>query len=212
MEVLLAAACGVAVISRKVSGDVAEELAELEALGLLELVAEVVSGHAMSLVDDDQIPARTCASCARRSHRETADPSARSAAGDARRAEAPRSGLAELRGEELEGEPELQIRSPSSTGRQAAGRDDQAALQVTAEHQLLDVEAGHDRLAGAGVVGEQEPQRGPLDQLTVDGLDLVRERLKIRRVTASIGSNRPAILIRSASAASLKVAASAVRS
>ena len=65
---------------------------------------------------------------------------------------------------------------------QTAGRDDQAALQVAAEHQLLDVEAGHDRLARAGVVGEQEAQRGSLDQLAVDGLDLVGERLKIARM------------------------------
>ena len=62
---------------------------------------------------------------------------------------------------------------------QPAGGDDQAPLQVTAEHQLLDVQARHDRLARAGVIGEQKPQRGPLDQLTVDGLDLVRERLKL---------------------------------
>ena len=33
-----------------------EQLAELEALGLLELAAEVVGAHAVGLVDDDQVP------------------------------------------------------------------------------------------------------------------------------------------------------------
>ena len=88
----------------------------------------------------------------------------------------------ELPGQQLEGEAELLPQLVLPLLDKPAGRDDQAALQVTAEHQLLDIEAGHDRLARAGVVGEQEPQRGPLDQLAVDGLDLVRERFKIRRV------------------------------
>ena len=38
---------------------------------------------------------------------------------------------------------------------------------------------GHDRLARAGVIGEQEPQRGPAEQLAVDSLDLVRQRLQV---------------------------------
>ena len=40
-----------------------------------------------------------------------------------------------------------------------AGADDQAALQVPSDHQLLDQQAGHDRLAGAGIVGQEKPQR-----------------------------------------------------
>ena len=52
-------------------------------------------------------------------------------------------------------------------------------MHVAAEHQLLDVEPGHDRLAGTGVVGEQEPQRRARQQLAVDGLDLVRQRLDV---------------------------------
>ena len=41
-------------------------------------------------------------------------------------------------------------------------------------------EPGHDRLAGAGVVGEQEPQRLARQHLLVDRGDLVRERLDER--------------------------------
>ena len=70
-------------------------------------------------------------------------------------------------------------------------------------HQLLDVEAGHDRLAGARVVGEQEAQRLAGQHLAVHGLDLVRQRVDLaRRCTASIGSNRWASWMRRASAAS----------
>ena len=65
---------------------------------------------------------------------------------------------------------------------QAAGADDQAALQVAADQQFLDEQAGHDRLAGAGIVGEQEAQRLARQHLLVDGRDLVRQRLDDRGV------------------------------
>jgi hypothetical protein len=39
-----------------VSGEAAEQLAELEALGLVDLVAEVAGGELVRLVDDDQVP------------------------------------------------------------------------------------------------------------------------------------------------------------
>ena len=65
---------------------------------------------------------------------------------------------------------------------EVAGADDQAALQVAAGDQLLDEQAGHDRLAGAGIVGQQEPERLPGEHLAVDGGDLVRQRLDQRRV------------------------------
>ncbi len=60
---------------------------------------------------------------------------------------------------------------------QAAGADDEAALQVAAGDELLDEEPGHDGLAGAGVVGEQEAQRLARQHRLVDGGDLVRQRL-----------------------------------
>ncbi len=59
---------------------------------------------------------------------------------------------------------------------EAAGRDDEAATQVAADDELADEEPGHDRLAGAGVVGEQEAQRLAREHLLVDGGDLVRQR------------------------------------
>ena len=135
-----------------------EELAELESLRLLELSAEVVGAHAMSLIDDHKVPLGLA---------EVGEQLLVSRelihAGDKKRvllkggyAE---HGFAELRGEDLEGEPELQIQLVLPLIDQPSGRDDEAALDVLAQDQLLDVEPGHDRLTGARVVGKQEAQR-----------------------------------------------------
>ncbi len=42
---------------------------------------------------------------------------------------------------------------------EVGGADDQNALDETAQLQFLDEQPGHDRLAGAGVVGQQEADR-----------------------------------------------------
>ena len=65
---------------------------------------------------------------------------------------------------------------------EAAGADDEAALQIAARDQLLDEQPRHDRLAGAGIVGEQEAQRLPRQHRLVDGGDLVRQRIDERGV------------------------------
>ena len=70
---------------------------------------------------------------------------------------------------------------------QAAGRDDEAALEVAADQQLLDQKPGHDGLAGAGIVGEQEAQRLARQHLAVDGGDLVRQRLDQRGRQRQVG-------------------------
>ena len=53
--------------------------------------------------------------------------------------------------------------------------EDQAAVDGLAELELLDEETGHDRLACAGVVGEQEAQPRLRQHLAVDRFDLVRQ-------------------------------------
>ena len=65
---------------------------------------------------------------------------------------------------------------------EAAGRDDQDAAGVGPHDEFADVEAGHDRLARAGVVGQDEAQRLARQHRLVDGGDLVRQRLHVRRV------------------------------
>ena len=56
LEVLLLAGVRGGGHQQQVAGDVAQQLAELEALGLLELAAEVVGAHAVRLVDDHEVP------------------------------------------------------------------------------------------------------------------------------------------------------------
>ena len=178
LEVLFAARVRGRGHQQEVPGGLPEELAELVALGLLQLVAEVVGGHPVRLVDHDQVPVG-----ALKLLLELIGPGELVHPRDQQVVPgedvAVRLGVRELPGQQLEGEAELLPQLVLPLLDKPAGRDDQAALQVTAEHQLLDVEARHDRLPGAGVVGEQEPQRGPLDQLAVDGLDLVRERFEV---------------------------------
>ena len=85
-------------------------------------------------------------------------------------------------GEDLERQVEAAVELVLPLLGEAAGADDEAALQVAAGDQLLDEQAGHDRLAGAGVVGEQEAQRLARQHRLVDGGDLVRQRLDQRGV------------------------------
>ena len=70
---------------------------------------------------------------------------------------------------------------------EAARRDDQATLQVAPDQQLLDQQPRHDRLAGARIVREQEAQRLARQHLAIDGGDLVRQRLDLRRGDRDVG-------------------------
>src|SRR5262249_58639885 len=54
--------------------------------------------------------------------------------------------------------------------------DDEHALDRLAQLQFLDEEAGHNRLAGARIVGEEEPQPRLRQHLEVHGLDLMGQR------------------------------------
>ena len=92
---------------------------------------------------------------------------------------------------------------------QAARATIRQRCEVAADDQLLDEQPGHDRLAGAGVVGEQEAQRLARQHLAVDGRDLVRQRSSVEVWTARYGSNRWAGDIRLASDTSRKSSPSA---
>lgn len=80
-------------------------------------------------------------------------------------------------GEDLEGQMETAVELVLPLLGQAAGANDQAALQVAARDQLLDEQACHDRLAGAGIVGQQEAQRLARQHRLVYRGDLVRQRI-----------------------------------
>ena len=81
-----------------------------------------------------------------------------------------------LVGQQVEPQPELEEQLVLPLLDQSAGGDDQAPFDVVAQDELFDVEPGHDGFAGAGVIGEQEPQRGAGQQFAVDGADLVGQR------------------------------------
>ena len=70
---------------------------------------------------------------------------------------------------------------------EGAWADDQAAFEVAARDQLLDQEAGHDRLAGPGIIREQEAQRLARQHLLVDRGDLVGEGIDQGRVDRQDG-------------------------
>ena len=83
-------------------------------------------------------------------------------------------------GEDLEGQLESPEELILPLFGERAGADDEAALEVAAGDQLFDEQAGHDGLAGAGIVGKEEAQRRPGQHGFVDGGDLVGERLDVR--------------------------------
>ena len=93
---------------------------------------------------------------------------------------AARRGFLQGGGEDAELQAELLEELVPPLLDQAAGGDDQHAAGVGPHDELADVEAGHDRLAGPGVVGEDEPQRLAGQHRLVNGRDLVRQRVDVR--------------------------------
>ena len=65
--------------------------------------------------------------------------------------------------------------------------DDQDALGEAAQLELADEQARHDGLAGAGVVGQQEPHARELEQVVVDRLELMRKRIDARDREPEVG-------------------------
>lgn len=57
---------------------------------------------------------------------------------------------------------------------------DQRAADEAASLQLLEKEAGHDGLPGPRVVGEEKADAGQAEEIVVDGLELVRQRIDTR--------------------------------
>ena len=153
----------------------AEQLAEQEPLRLLQLSAEVVRAHAVRLIDDDQVPFSFL-----ELRLELLVAGQLVHPGDQERVGLEDIevdvGVNELVGQQVEPQPELEEQLVLPLLHQATWRDDQALPHVVAEKQLFDVQAGHDRLPGAGIVGKQEAQRGTRKQLAVHRTDLVRQR------------------------------------
>ena len=79
-------------------------------------------------------------------------------------------------GEELEGQVEAMIQFILPLRGQVAGAHHQAALQIAPNHQLFDVQPGHNGLARTGVIGQQKPQGLARQHLLVDPGDLMGQR------------------------------------
>ena len=70
---------------------------------------------------------------------------------------------------------------------QIRGAHDEDPLGQTPELELADEQAGHDGLAGPGVVCKQEPHAGELHEVFVDRLQLMWQRVHSRDGEAEVG-------------------------
>ena len=160
-----------------------QQLAEPVALRVLDLATEERRRELVGLVADDQVPATI-----RRGElllQVLVAGQLVQARDDQVVLEEPVSGARGLElvvREDLERELEAGPQFVLPLLREAPGADDEAALQVTAGDQLLHEQAGHDRLAGARIVGQQEAQRLARQHLLVHRRDLVRQRADVRGV------------------------------
>ena len=173
---------------QEVAATGAEKPAQPIALRVPHLRAEEARRHAVRLVAHHQIPflrrfEAVPEVIAPAQHVEPGDQVVALGEGIAARARRRRDPLP---GQEVEGEVELRGQLVLPLLHQAAGGDDEAAFQVAAHHQLPDQQAGHDGLAGAGIVGEQEAERLARQHLPVDGGDLVRQGLDVRGVDREV--------------------------
>src|ERR1022692_2222930 len=92
-----------------------------------------------------------------------------------------REGRIEMTGaqlHEIQMEPLRQLADPLRS--QACWSDDKNAVASPPQDQLLHIQACHDGFPGPGIIGEQEPQAGLVQETLVDGLKLVRQRLDVR--------------------------------
>src|SRR5215203_1257649 len=162
------------------AGEPAQLLTQQKPFGFLDLAGEEVGAHLVRLVDDYQVP---LGSAQIRNQILVAGElvHARDQVGALGKCRATERALRARGLEDLKAEAELEVELVLPLLDQTAWGDDQTAMDIIAEDQLLDVEAGHDRLAGAGVVCEQEPQRGTWQQIAVNRPDLVRQRLDVAR-------------------------------
>ena len=158
-----------------------EEPAQPVPPGVFHLAAEVTRRHLVRFVADDQVvPAVRCPEpglhlLVARQHVQAGDP--------VRRLEEPvagGSGVPPVAGEDLEVEAEAFREFLLPLLHQTSRTDDETPPGVAPRQQFLDEQPGHDRLAGAGVVGEQETQRLAREHRFIDRGDLVRQRIHLR--------------------------------
>ena len=167
---------------QEVPREPARERPQLIAPGVPDLLAEEARRHAVRLVADDEVPFRRCLELrlevvVSRQHVEARDEERL-----LRERVAGRSRLDLLAAQDVEHEVELVRELVLPLLDQAPGGDDEAPFEAAPDEQLLDEETRHHRLASAGVVGEEKPERLAVQHRAVDRGQLMRERLDLRRV------------------------------
>jgi len=80
----------------------------------------------------------------------------------------------------LECRPELLIKLALPLEGEVGRTDDQDALGQAAQLKLADQQAGHNGLAGAGVIGQQKAHPPQLQHVVVNRFELVRQRVSAR--------------------------------
>ena len=79
-----------------------------------------------------------------------------------------------------ERQPEQRVHFPYPVADQPRGRHDEHAADEPPRQHLAYIQAGHDGLAGAGIVRQQEAQRRLLQHVLVHGDALMRQRVDQR--------------------------------
>ena len=151
-------------------------MTELISFRVFDFAAEVRGRHLVGLVADDQIPSAV------RREKLALDVLIAGefvqASNDVVGLQEPVTGSGSLQlvvGQNLKWQVETAIKFILPLLRQTAGADDEATLKVTAGDELLNKKTGHDRFAGAGVVGKQESQRLAREHGVVNCRDLMRQ-------------------------------------
>ena len=172
---------------QEVAGMVTHPLAHVVALSALHLTAEVVGAHAVGFIEHHQVPfgGLLQPGLQLRIARELIH------AGDQQRplreGIAQAGGVDQVAGEQLELQLELLLQLVLPLLRQGARRHDQTALQLSPDQQFLDQQTGHDRLACAGVVRQQEAHWLAGEHVLVDRADLVGQRVDRAAANRHIG-------------------------
>lgn len=178
LEVLLLAVVRCSGHQQQVPRLLTESLGEAEPAGLLQLRPEEVGSELVGLVEDDQIPpGRAELRLQMLVPRHLVEPNDELMVILERVARWRRFFQRGREDSELQAEFLEQFVPPLLD--EAARRDDQHPPSIGPHDQFADVEARHDGLARAGVVGQDEAQRLTRQHRLVDGGDLVRQRLDV---------------------------------
>ena len=150
------------------------------------LLVGAVRGHLVRFINNDQIP--SAAQQAVLGILNSGDPRNR---GDDLIPFLPRVhavvGPKHVAADHLELLAKLFLHLPLPLERKTGGGDDERPLHEATNLQLLEQQARHDGLARAGIVGEEEANPRHREEVVVNGLKLVRERVNTGNGERKVG-------------------------